>query len=121
MTSGSPGFPPPGTSSLAGRRVAQPYPSAFGCFLAFSTPFGTAFGDRDKGGPQAAVANRVTGLHDIDHRTFRHVGILHLIHCLMAVRIEALPKRLDPGDAVTLEHVQKLTLGDLHPIKEALE
>ncbi len=39
----------------------------------------------------------------------------------MAVRVEALALRVDARDAVALQHVQKLALGDLDPVEEALQ
>ena len=74
-----------------------------------------------RAGPQAAVADHVARLHDVDHRAIGHLGILHLVHRLVAVRIEALTERLDLRDAVALEHVQKLALGDLDAFEKALQ
>jgi hypothetical protein len=55
-------------------------------------------------------------LHHVDDRALRNVSVLHLVHRLVAVRIEALPERLDAGDAVTLKHVQELALGNLDAV-----
>ena len=82
---------------------------------------GTAFGYGDERRPQAAVANHIACLHHVDHGTFRHVWVRHLEHGLMAIRVETLADRIDAGDAVALEHVQKLALCDLDPIEKALQ
>ena len=41
------------------------------------------------------------------------VGVLDLVHRLVAIRVEALAERLDAGDAVPLQHVEQLALGQL--------
>ena len=77
-----------------------------------------AFGDRHESGPEAPVADDITRLHHVDHGALGHVGVLHLVHGLMAVRVEARPERLDAHDAVALEHVEQLPLGELHPSRK---
>src|SRR4030066_154423 len=61
------------------------------------------------------------GLQDVDPRALGHVGVLHLVHGLMAVRVEALAERVDAAHAMPLEHVQQFALGKLDPFEKALQ
>src|SRR5512144_2331054 len=87
-----------------------------GSLLARRRLFRPALGHGHERRPQAAVTDHITCLHHIDHGAFRNVRVLHFVHRLVAVGIETLADGIDAGDAVTLENVEQLTLGELHAV-----
>ena len=82
---------------------------------------GPALGNADKRRTQHAVADHVAGLHHLDHRPVRDVGVWHLEHGLMQVRVEFLALRIEFLHAVALERFQEIALGQVDAVDQALE
>ena len=80
-----------------------------------------ALGDAHESRAQDPLADHVARLHDLHHRAVRHVGVRHLEHGLVEVRVEALPVRVEPLDAVTLERLEQVALRQLDALDQGQE
>ncbi len=77
-----------------------------------------ALGDRDHGRTQDAFADHITRLHHLHDGARRHRRIGHFVHRLMQVRIEFLAHRLDLADAVLLQRLLQVALGQFHALDQ---
>jgi len=77
-----------------------------------------ALGDADHGRAQHALADGKTCLYDLDDRVVRHLGVRHLEHRLMEIRVELLADRLKLANAVALERRQHGALGHLDTLDQ---
>src|SRR5579872_6450141 len=66
-----------------------------------------ALGYGDQRGPQHAIADRITGLDDLDDGARRDRRIRNLVHRLLKVRIEFFARRIEFLDAVFLERAEQ--------------
>ena len=80
-----------------------------------------ALGDPDHCRTEHALAYRIAGLHDLDHRVGGHIRIWHLEHRLVEIRIELFAFRLKLLHAMTIERGQHRALGDIDTLDEGLE
>ncbi len=111
-------------TARAGRKTCQASFSDFGrgcAGLGLGGRLRAALGDADHGRTQHAVADLVTGLHDLDHRVVRHLGIGHFEHRLVEIRIEFLAVRLQFPDAVAFHGRMHGAFGQFDALQQGLQ
>ena len=78
----------------------------------------SALGHDDGGRTQDPVRDLVAGVQDLHDDVGGSAWHVHLDHGLVHVRIEFLAQGIEAGDAVALQHLEQVALGDFHAFQQ---
>ncbi len=113
--------PSPILRFLSGARIRRRRRRTF-CLRALGRPRRRpALGHDNCRGPQSAVCDLVTCVQHLHHSVGGYARNVHLDHGFVHMRIELLAERIETRNAVTLENLEKLALGDLHAFQKRLQ